>query len=129
MQRKQTERRPEHAPMPIVKGTSSETVIDGSRYRFGAFMRGGFTAPDKGSKTTFTTYDVLPKPGVSDDEIFAFLKHTLGHFSFPSMMAEYDGHRTLEMFKAAETEGLLVLEVRVAGARVGPPPPYNHNSF
>ncbi len=89
-------------------------------FRFCRFLRAGFMAPDNQSKTRYSTYKVLKNPGISDERLFGFLKAELGMAHFPTLMGEFDGHITLKMFKAAELEGLVVLERRVEGARMDP---------
>jgi hypothetical protein len=102
----------EKAPDPL-----TET---GEKFRFFTFLRCGFTAPDDSAKTTFSTYTVLVNAGVDEEALFSFLKKELGFLHFPSLLAEFDGHIALMIFKAAELEGLLVLEKRVSGARIQP---------
>jgi hypothetical protein len=100
---------------------ASQPMVDSyEKFRFFQFLRRGFQAPDDSTKTRFSTYNVLLNPGVGEERLFDFLKQELGMAHFPTLMGEFDGHITLRLFKAAELEGLVVLETRVSGARVEP---------
>ena len=104
-----------------IRAPICEPIVEScEKFRFFHILRNGFQAPDDPTKTRFSKYAVLLNPGTCEEGLFKFLRKELGMAHFPTMMPEFDGHITLKIFRAAELEGLLVLEKKTSGARLEP---------
>jgi len=74
--------------------------------RLGYFLGTGFTAFEG---STAIRYKVVLADGVSCEDLFAFLKTKV--LEIPPSVIGFAGNETLRMFRMAETEGLVSLQV------------------